>query len=281
MKINKDSLKARANNLAKALNISQNVIYNRFFYDAFLSRLSKSEYRDNFILKGGLYLSCILGIETRSTMDMDFYLKKMNLQKDLVINAVKEIISIDNGDDIQFEVLNIGNIREEDQYGGFQITLLGKLENVRCQFGIDIATGDPIVPSEKNYGYKCLVTGEVLQMKAYSLETIVSEKLETILSRGIFNSRSKDYYDLYVLWGLQNSNLDKQTLILAFKETCKYRKFEMNKNEAKELIDEIKGNSQINKRWDSYCNTVEYAKNLEFNLVVDKIKDLIDFIFTD
>lgn len=149
MKINKDSLKAKANNLAKNLNISQNVIYNRFFYDAFLSRLSKSKYNDKFILKGGLYLSCILGIETRNTMDIDFYLKKMKLQEDLIINVVKDILSIDNNDDIQFEILNIGNIREEDQYGGFQITLLGKLENVRCQFGIDIATGDPIVPSEK------------------------------------------------------------------------------------------------------------------------------------
>lgn len=280
MKINKDSLKAKANNLAKNLNISQNVIYNRFFYDAFLSRLSKSKYNDKFILKGGLYLSCILGIETRNTMDIDFYLKKMKLQEDLIINVVKEILSIDNNDDIQFEILNIGNIREEDQYGGFQITLLGKLENVRCQFGIDIATGDPIVPSEKNYDYKCLITGEILQMKAYSLETVVAEKLETILSRGIFNSRSKDYYDLYVLWGLQNACLDKEMLILAFKETCKYRKFEMNENKAKELINEIKDNSQINKRWVNYCNTVVYAKNLEFNLVIDKIKELVDFVFT-
>jgi predicted nucleotidyltransferase component of viral defense system len=279
MKINKDSLKAKANSLAKELNISQNVIYNRFFYDAFLTRLSRSKYRDKFILKGGLYLSCVFGVETRSTMDIDFYLKDMNLQKDLLIKTINEVLSLDNDDGIAFELVNIGDIRREDQYGGFQITLLGKLENVRCQFGIDIATGDPIVPSEKNYDYKCLVTGDVLQMKAYSLETVVAEKLETILSRGLFNSRSKDYYDLYVLWGLQNSYLDKETLILAFKETCKYRKFEMNKNEAKELIEEIKDDSQINKRWVSYCNTVGYAKNLEFNLVIDKIIDLIDFVF--
>lgn len=281
MKINKDSLKAKANNLAKSLNVSQNVIYNRFFYDAFLSRLSKSEYRDKFILKGGLYLSCVLGIETRSTMDIDLYLKKMNLKKEMVLNAIKGILSIDTNDDIQFEITNIGNIREEDQYGGFQITLQGKLENVRCQFGIDFATGDPIIPSEKNYDYKCLVTGEILQMKAYSLETVVSEKLETILSRGIFNSRSKDYYDLYILWGLQNTNLDKETLILAFKETCKYRKFQMNKDEAKELIEEIKNNEQINKRWENYCNTVGYTKNLDFMQVIGKIEELIDFIFAN
>ena len=281
MKINKDSLKAKANNLAKSLNVSQNVIYNRFFYDAFLSRLSKSEYRDKFILKGGLYLSCVLGIETRSTMDIDFDLKKINLKKEMVLNAIKGILSIDTNDDIQFEITNIGNIREEDQYGGFQITLQGKLENVRCQFGIDIATGDPIIPSEKNYDYKCLVTGEILQMKAYSLETVVSEKLETILSRGIFNSRSKDYYDLYILWGLQNTYLNKETLILAFKETCKYRKFEMNKDEAKELIEKIKNNEQINKRWENYCNTVGYTKNLDFMQVIGKIEELIDFIFAN
>ena len=193
MMINKESLKARANNLSEKLNISQNVVYNRFFYDAFLSRLAASPYKNKLILKGGLYLSSILGINTRNTMDIDFYLKKMSMEKEAIIRLIEEIASIDLGDGIAFKVVGSNDIREDDLYGGFQITLLAKLDNVKYQFSVDIATGDPIVPSERNYNYKCLVTGEVLPIKAYSLESVVAEKLETVLSKGIANSRSKDY----------------------------------------------------------------------------------------
>lgn len=229
MKINKDSLKARASNISNKLNISQNVIYNRFFYDAFLARLSKSKYKNEFVLKGGLYLSSVFGINTRSTMDVDFFLRKISMEKDRIVDIVKEIATINNDDDISFEVINVGEIRKDDQYGGFQITILGRLDNVRCQFGIDVATGDPIVPSEKNYEYKCLVTGETLFLKVYSLESIISEKLQTVLSRSISNSRSKDYYDLYMLRKTQLANIDGQFLKKAFQETCDYRHFSITK----------------------------------------------------
>lgn len=155
------------------------------------------------------------------------------------------------------------------------------MENVWCQFGIEIATGDPIIPSEKTFEYKCLITGQTLKLKAYSFETIVSEKLETILQRGMLNSRSKDYYDLYVLWGLHSSFLTKELLSLALKETCRYRKFEIDQNEALELLEQIKNNDQINKRWITYCNTVGYAKDLEFDKVVETIKHLTTFILAN
>ena len=166
--VNKDSLKARANNISKELNIAQNVVYNRFFYDAFLSRLAVSAYKNKLILKGGLYLSSILGIDTRSTMDIDFYLKKVSMDKELIMRLIEEVSSINIEDGIVFEVVGSTEIREDDIYGGFQIKLLGRLDNVKYQFGIDVATGDPIIPSERNYNYKCLVTGEVLPLKAYS-----------------------------------------------------------------------------------------------------------------
>lgn len=279
MKINKDSLKAKANNLSKELNISQNVVYNRFFYDAFLSRLSKSKYNNQFILKGGLYLSSILGINNRSTMDIDFYIRKISMEKDKIVDIIKEIISTNVDDGIWFEIINIGNIRNEDQYGGFQITILGHLDNVKCQFGIDIATGDPIIPSEKNYEYKCLVTKESLNLKVYSLESVVAEKLETILAKSIFNSRSKDYYDLYILRKTQLLNIDNQLLIKAFQETCCYRNFYISKSDALILIDEINNNQQINIRWINYCKNVKYIENLPFKDVIASIKEWIESIF--
>ncbi len=277
--INKDSLKARANNLAKELNVSQNVIYNRFFYDAFLSRLAVSKYKNKLILKGGLYLSSVLGIDARSTMDMDFYLRKVSMEKEKIVTLIKEIISIDIGDDISFTVVDSSNIREDDLYGGFQVIMLAKLDNVKYQFGIDIATGDPIFPSERSYNYKCLVTGEVLPIKAYSLESVVAEKLETVLSRGIANSRSKDYYDLYILNKTQRTYINNDILREAYRQTCNYRNCSISKVEALNLIDLIMNNEHINKRWIAFGKKVKYAENLSFKDVVNIIKYWIDVCY--
>ena len=128
MRINKDSLTARANSISKERGIPQNVVYNRFFYDSFLSRLAKSCYSDHFVLKGGLYLSSILGIDNRSTMDIDFLVRRVSMERDKIVNTIKEIASMQAEDGITFEVVNVGDIRKEDKYGGFQITVLGRLE---------------------------------------------------------------------------------------------------------------------------------------------------------
>ena len=239
MRINKDSLKARANNIAKELSISQNVVYDRFFFDAFLARLTASPYKDNFVLKGGLYLSSVLGVHSRSTIDMDFHIKSLLMEKENIMKVVADITNIDLGDGIVFQVLEAGDIMPEDIYGGFQVKVTAKLDNVRHTFGIDIATGDPIVPSDRNYDYRCLVTGEVLPIKAYSLESVIAEKLETVLAKQFANSRSKDYYDLYILRKTQRDNVALDVLKEAFKETCKHRGFSIGKEEALNLIEGI------------------------------------------
>lgn len=279
MTINKDSLKERTNNLSKKLNISQNVIYNRFFFDAFISRLAVSPYQNKLILKGGLFLSSILGIDTRSTMDIDFYLRKVSMEKEKIIEMIHEIASINIKDGIQFKVVGSSEIRENDLYGGFQVVLLAKLDNVRYQFSIDIATGDPIVPSERTYDYKCLVTGEVLPIKAYSLESVIAEKLETILSRGIANSRSKDYYDLYLLKLTQFENVNENVLKDAYSKTCLYRNFSISENKAMELVDSILNNQQILKRWITFGKRVKYAENICFNDVIELIKEWIKICY--
>lgn len=279
MKINKDSLKARANNITSELKISQNVVYNRFFYDAFLSRLAISKYKNNFVLKGGLYLSSLLGIDMRSTMDIDFYIKKVLMEREKILRIINEISLINIDDGIIFQILKINNIRNDDKYGGFQVLILGKLDNVKCQFGIDIATGDPIIPKEQNYEYKCLVTGESLPLKVYSLESVVAEKIETILSKGISNSRSKDFYDLFVLKKFEIENIDKRVLIKAFNEVCSYRNFVINKNDALKMIDMISSNSEILIRWKSYCRNVGYVGELSFYEVINSIRNWIEIIF--
>lgn len=280
MQINKDSLKARANNLSNKLGISQNIVYDRFFFDAFLARLSISPNKDKFVLKGGLYLSSILGIDTRSTMDIDFYLKHLPMEKENIVILITDIAAIDISDGVTFKVVGSNDIRPDDEYGGFQVKVVGKLDNIRYEFGIDIATGDPIVPSERNYDYKCLVTGDTLPIKVYSLESVIAEKLETILARQIANSRSKDFYDLYILRKTQLDNVDKNTLKKAFEETCRYRGFNISKEDALSLLEEIKLNTQTNNRWDSYVKRAKYAAGLRFeeviNSAIEWINDIIE-----
>ena len=278
MKINKDSLKARANNIAREMNISQNIIYNRFFFDAFLARLAISKYQDKFILKGGLYLSSVLGIDSRSTMDMDFCVQKLSMEKENIIKIVEEVAQIDIDDGITFKVVGSTNIRLEDPYGGYQIKVLGKLENVKSEFGIDVATGDPIVPSEKNYDYKCLVTGDVLPLKVYSLETVIAEKMQTLLVRKIANSRSKDFYDLYILRKTQLDNINKAFLKKAFQETCDHRNFSITKQESFDLINELIRNEQIQTRWLAYSKRNEYAKGIEFEEIINAITFFLEIV---
>ena len=278
MRINKDSLKARANNIAKKYGVSQNIIYDRFFFDAFLARLAASPYKDSLVLKGGIYLSSLLGIENRSTVDIDFYGKHIKMEQLVVENIIKEISSMNINDGITFTYLGTLTIRKDDQYGGFQISLRGKLENVWEDFSIDVATGDPIVPSERSFEYKCLVTEEVLPLKAYSLETVVSEKLQTILSKSIANSRSKDYYDLYILEKTQKANIDITFLKKAFEKTCKYRKFSITKENALELLSVIENNEQIQLRWRVYSSKNKYA-NVNFAEVVKAIRFWVEQIY--
>ena len=276
MMINKDSLKARANNISKKMNISQNIVYNRFFFDAFLARLAASSYKDKFILKGGLYLSSLLGVSSRSTMDIDFCLKQLSMEKDNLIKIVAEVLDIGVDDGVSFKIISSDDIRMDDPYGGYQIKILGKLENVKYEFGIDVATGDPIVPSEKSYDYKCLVTGDVLPIKVYSLESVIAEKLQTLLSRGIANSRSKDFYDLYILRKTQLENVNKETLKKALSETFKHRNFTIAKEDALALLDEITNNEQINVRWASYVKNNEYVSDLELKEVISTIKEWLE-----
>ena len=278
MMINKDSLKARANNISREFNISQNTVYNRFFFDAFLSRLAVSNYKDRLVLKGGLYLSSLLGINTRSTMDIDFCLKKITMEKETIVNVLEDIASIDIDDGIVFKVVGMDEIKEDDLYGGFQVKVLARLDNIKYQFAIDIATGDPIIPSERNYDYKCLVTGEVLPLRTYSVESVIAEKLETVLSRGIANSRSKDYYDLYILRKTQIDNVDKNILKKAYRETCKHRNFSMSYNEAIDLINEISINTQINTRWINYGKKVGYASDLSLQDMIDAINYWLNMV---
>lgn len=281
MPINKNSLQARINNYSNKTGVHQNILLKTFFFDSFLKRLAVSKYTDNFVFKGGFFLSSNLGIDLRSTMDIDFLLKKISLERENIINIFNEISSIDINDGINFEINNVSEIRLEDEYGGFNITLLGRLENIREMVDIDVATGDPITPNAISYQYKCLFDGEVLNFKAYNFETIIAEKLQTILVRGITNSRCKDFYDLYIINKLKWETIDIKTLKKAYVNTCEYRNTFFNKDNAVNVIYKINNDSQMGTRWNSYRKRNKFVGDITFKETIEKVLLIVDTIYGD
>ena len=276
MPINKNSLQDRINNLSTKTGVHPNILLKSFFFDAFLKRLAASKYADKFVFKGGFFLSTSLGINLRSTMDIDFLLRKMNLTMENIVNVLKEVSLIDIGDNVTFEYQNINEIRQDDEYGGYNIVLLGKLENIKETISIDVATGDPITPSAMDYRYKCLFDEEILSFKAYNFETILAEKLQTILFRGIANSRSKDFYDIFIIYKLRWNDIDTKVLKEAFVNTCNYRGTVFAKDEALRIVDRIKNDSQMESRWKTYSKRNQFAKNIEFKDTLNPLETIIE-----
>ena len=279
MKINKNSLQARIKNLSSQKGVPSNVILHDYFFDAFLKRLAKSQYIDNFVFKGGFLLSTTLGIDFRSTMDMDFLLARLTMTKENIEKIFKEIAKINVDDNITFEFVDINDIRQEDEYGGFNVSLLGRLENVKVVVSIDIATGDPITPSPVSYKYRCLFDNEILTFTAYNFETIIAEKLQTILNRGVTNSRSKDFYDLYIIYKLRWNDINISTLKEAFNNTCRYRNTIFSSGHATEIKNQIENDLSMQKRWESFSKKNEFASDISFSDTISAINIILEVVF--
>ena len=224
---NAKSLMDKSRNLAKSCSITTNEVLQNFMFERILERLSVSKYKNNFILKGGLLLSSIMGIDTRTTMDMDTCIKGIDLTDEQLYLVLNEILSIDIEDGVIFEIKNSKAIREEDTYGGLRYNIVAKFDNIRVDLSIDIATGDLITPHEIEYDYKMMFEDRNLKIMAYNIESIIAEKYQTVIVRGILNSRMKDYYDLYYL--VTYKEFSKQHIKEAIIRTFNKRETEIEK----------------------------------------------------
>lgn len=278
MKINKNSLQSRIKNISSEKGVPSNVILQNYFFDAFLKRLAKSKYKSNFVFKGGYLLSANLGIDTRSTMDIDFLLTKLALTKDNIENIFKEIVETQVDDNVKFEFIRIEDIRKEDAYGGFNISLLGKLDNIKVVVYVDVAAGDPITPSSISYKYKCLFDNEILTFASYNFETILAEKLQTIFKRGVSNSRSKDFYDIYIIYKMRWNLIDTQILKEAFNNTCKYRGTIISIDEAKNITNMVANDLTMKRRWNSYVAKNSFASGIKFSDTIDVINEILKIL---
>ena len=269
---NKDSLKAKVSNLASTTNISNKYLIQSFMFEALLKRISVSKYKDKFIIKGGLLLSSIFGVNLRSTMDLDTTIKGLPLDRTTITKVVNEIISIDLKDNIKLEIENIKDIREEELYSGFNINLKAEFDGLRTNLMIDITTGDVITYKEIQFEYKTLFDNEIINIMTYNYETIVAEKFEAIISRNIDNTRMKDYYDLYMFVNLKWNDINKIILRKAIFNTSKKRDTLNYIEEADKYIELINEDSKLKSLWKNYQNNYVYAKDISFENTIDAIK---------
>lgn len=275
---NKDSLKAKASNLAKQTNIPNKYIIQNFMFEALLKRISNSNYKDKFIIKGGLLLSSIFGVNLRSTMDLDTTIKGLPLNKSTITKVITEIINIDLKDNITFEIENIKDIREEDLYSGYNVNLKADFDGLKTNLMIDITTGDIITYKEVEFKYNTLFDNETINIMTYNYETIIAEKFESIISRNIDNTRMKDYYDLYMFVNLKWNDINKDTLRKAIINTSKARETLDYIDNANKYIELISDDSRLKSLWNSYQNNYEYAKDIEFVDTINAIKGISEIV---
>lgn len=276
------SLKAKINNIAKSESISPQAVMQTYMLERLLERISESKYKNNFILKGGMLISSMIGIDSRTTMDMDTTIKGFQLDKDNLAKVVDEIIKIDIGDCIKFEVLNIENIREDDDYGGLRIHLNAIFDDMPTDLKIDVTTGDRITYKEVNYKYNLLLEGRTIDIWSYNIETIIAEKYESIIKRSILNTRIRDFYDIYMLIHLDKNNISNIVLKDAIKETSKHRNtFDIidNKEVVGDVIKDISIDKDLVKQWEIYKKRHDYAKDINYTQLIESINKIQNIYF--
>ena len=276
--INYNELFKKSKKLAKESGLTQLELYQRFMFERILERISLSKYNENFILKGGLLLSAMLGINSRSTRDMDISIKGIDVSEEKILQVLNEILSLNIGDGVKFEMINVTDIRADDEYGGNKYHLVGKLENLKVALEIDISTGDEITPKELNYEYISIFENKKIYIDTYNIETILSEKIETILRRGKYNARMKDYYDVYFFLTKLRNEINLEIFRQALNNTLRRREAFDYYNDYKQILNGLTNNERINNYWNTYKKKTKYAQNIEFNEIIKVLEEFLDNI---
>lgn len=267
------SLKAKIRNLAREKDMSAQVVLQNYMFERFLERLSKSPYKDKFILKGGMLIAALVGIGNRSTMDMDATIKNYPIDNDSITKAIKEICNISIDDYVTFTFNSIESIRDDDAYGGYRVSIFSNYDTIITPMQIDITTGDAITPKEVLYLFKMIFEEGNIGVWAYNLETVLAEKVETILRRGALNTRPRDFYDVYILTKTQSFDL----LIFkeALKSKAKHRETSHIFNDINKRIYEIENSKTLKQRWSKYTKDYKYAEGIEYSNIIDALRSLV------
>ena len=265
-------LKSWIKSKSKQTGANANVLLQNYMLERFLERVSLSLYRENMILKGGFLIAAMVGVGRRTTMDMDTTVKGLPVSRDGIEGILREIITIDAGDGVSFEIQSIKNIHDISEYDDFRVGILATFHTVQVDMKIDITTGDSIIPREIEYQYKRMFEDRAISVMAYNLYTILAEKTETILTRGIGNTRGRDYYDIYLLLSLNRETLSRPELLHAIKVKAQERgSTPAIENHAK-ILSDIAASSEIAAIWDRYIKRYTYAKGIALPDILALIK---------
>ena len=267
-------IKDLINNIAKKKSINPQILLRNYMMERLLERIALSNYKENFILKGGMLISSLIGVESRSTVDMDTTMKNKIVTIDSIKSTFENIITIDTGDGVKFEIKKVEEIRDEADYPGFRVSIDAILENAKIPIKVDITTGDEITPKEILHMYQLLLEDREIEILSYNIETILAEKLETIITRSTANTRMRDFYDVHILYQLQSESIDLIVLKEALIGTGKKRgTFHVIKN-GYDIIEGVFSNENMALSWKKYQKKYSYASDISWEQIVTSIRKL-------
>lgn len=262
------SLKAKIRNIAKEKNIPAQVILQNYLFERLLVRLSASAYREKFVLKGGMLVAAIVGLDNRATMDLDTTLKNLPLTPDAIRDALEQICAISQDDGVVFQIGTISPIREDDIYGGYRVMLTARLDTLLTPLSIDVSTGDAITPRAVEHSFSQIFDEDASYVLwAYNIETILAEKVETILRRSVFNTRPRDFYDAYILATTQE--YDPAVFARALQATAAHRGTAAQIANVPEILVSIAGSPALRAMWDKYRRQFAYASAIEYEQIME------------
>ncbi len=276
--MNSDKLNAIIKKKANGNSNLSHHFHQMFFFEHVLMRLEKSEYKDNIILKGGVLLSSIIGNDLRTTKDIDATLKGLPLTIEMVEEIFKEILSIDIKDNVYFELVSIKDIRITDEYGGFRLNIKGTFYKIRTNFFIEITTGDIITPREIKYKYSSIFEDKKINIMAYTIETIIAEKFESIISKNITTTRAKDFYDLYMLIDNHKDEIDNGVLKRAVINTFNKRNTTYDINLFRETLEILESSDTLKNVFMDYQRKLVYPQKVEYKKTIEALNLIIDIL---
>ena len=271
-------LKAAISKMAKEKHIPSQLVMQNYMLERLLERIAHSRYQSNFILKGGLLIASMVGLHSRATMDMDATIRNHPVNDNSIKTMFEEIVSIPIDDDITFQFQGVEDIRKNDVYGGYRISLTANFSPMRIPLKLDLTTGDKITPEAVEYKYPMMFNDGILEIFAYNLETILAEKLETVISRGDQNTRPRDYYDIFILSKLKENEIDRDILRKALSETAKKRHSDDLIPQYRSIVEQVVKSTAMLQHWKTYQRDYEYAREVEFSLACETIINIMDSI---
>ena len=270
-------LKSAISKIAKEKHIPAQLVMQNYMLERLLERISRSKYQGNFILKGGLLIASMVGLHSRATMDMDATIRNHPVNENSIKTMFEEIVSIPIDDDISFSFQGVGEIRKNDAYGGYRISLTANFPPMRVPLKLDITAGDKITPKAIEYSYPMMFSDGTLEIFAYNLETILAEKLETVISRGDQNTRPRDYYDIFILSKLKGHEIDRDILRKALSETAKKRHDDLIP-QYRSIVEQVVKSTAMLQHWKTYQRDYEYARGVKFSSACETIINIMDSI---